>query len=369
MLKKILIIIFCIMILQACIATEKSPVVPPDDNSEQHTSTNETDITNLDRIPSVHLERSKFHSVIGWLSDEEILIVLVDKGEWILKSYSVTKEEWKEIYRTSTPVIQGMIHPSKEMIILHTSNNSSSAEVQLIHKNGVVEQSLYFESAELYMDWHPTDPNLIVFTAFYEDWSYNSMVYDGHTQELKAIDVENPFVKWLDHENLMVFNWSETSLDGSNLKHYSIADHSTTDTNWSNIIDVQNLGDSLVYIQIDEENMQFKYHLVNKSNGESVDWVSPAVSNYSEWVIPTISIISPNSFIAFQAKEKGNKDEANQKSIIGKYSIEGEEQYGEIKELPIDCSPNGKVCLGGYEKEQWINLNTLKEGKWLNILE
>ncbi len=367
MLKKALLFIFCIMFLQACTETEKSPEVPPDDISEQPTSANENDITN--NIPSIHLERNKFHSVIGWLSDDEILLILVDKGEWILKSYSVTKEEWKEIYRTKTPVIQGMIHPSKEMIVLHTSNNSSSAEVQLIHMNGVVEQSLYFESAELYMDWHPTDPNLIAFTAFYEDWSYNSVVYNGHTQEMEAIDVENPFVKWLDSENLMVFDWSETSLDGSNLKQYSIADHSIKATEWSNIIDVQNLGDSLVYIQIDEENMQFKYHLVNKSSGKSFDWVSPAVSNYSEWVIPTISIISPNSFIAFQAKEKGNKDETNEKSIIGMYSIEGEKQYGEIIERPIDCSPNGMICLGGYEKEQWINLNTLKEGKWLNILE
>ena len=369
MLKKALLFIFCILLLQACKETEKKLVVSPDNSLNHHTSESEMDTTasKVD-VPSIHIERTKFHSVLGWLSDEEILFVLVDKGEWILKSYSVTKEEWKEIYRTNKPVIQGMIHPNKEMIILHTSNNSSSAEVLLLHTNGVVEQSLSFESAELYMDWHPTDPNLIAFTAFYDDWSYNSLVYNGHTKDMQAIDVDNPFVKWLDKENLMVFDWDSSSLDGSNLKRYSIVDHSLKNTEWSKIIDVLNLGESLLYIQVDEENMEFKYHLVN-NNGKSFDWTSPAVSNYSEWVVPTISIISSNSLIAFQSKEKGNKDEAKEKSIIGKYSLEGKKQYGEIVERPIDCSPNGEICLGGHEKEQWIDLNTLKEYKWLNIME
>ncbi len=370
MLKKIVFLIFCVILLQACKEKEQPSVETPDDVSQQQTPVKEVqNESNETKMPSIHLERSKFHSVVGWLSDDEILFVLVDKGHWILKSYSISKEEWKEIYRTNVPIIQGKIHPNKEMILLHTSNNSSSAEVQLLHKSGVVEQSLSFESAELYMDWHPTNSNLIVFSTFYEDWTYNAFVYEGSTQELKAIDVENPFVKWFDEENLMVFDWSGSSLDGSSLKLYSTADHEIQDTKWEHIIDVQNFGESMLYIQVDEEKMEFKYHLEDKNSGEMFEWVSPAVSNYSEWVIPTISITSPNSFIAFQSKKAGNMDETNEKSIIAGYTVKGEELFGDINERPIDCSPSGKVCLGGHEKEQWISLKPLKEAKWLNIIE
>lgn len=366
-LKRIGILILCLFILQAC----------KENNSE--TKDVATDSTNdipqsvttspQNEVPSIQLDRSQFHSIIGWLSDDEILFILTGNGEWTVQSYKLSSESWRTIYTSKIPIIQGVIHPGKEMILLHTSSNSSTAEIQLIHKNGSLEQSLTLESAEIFMNWHPTNPNLIVFSAFYEDWTYNTFIYDGSTQNLTAIEVENPFVKWYDDDHLVVSRWGETSLDGSELFLYSIPDEKMESIGLQHVLDVQNLGDTMLYIQINEKQQQFQYRLENKDSGEAFEWFSPAISNYSEWVVPNMSIVQQNQLIAVQPIESGNVDEHNKKSVLSSISINGESKLGEIDMQPIDCSPNGEVCLGGYEKEKWIQLNPLKEQSWIELKE
>ena len=325
--------------------------------------------TSKQEIPSILLDNNSFHSVVGWMSDNEIVFIIAEKGQWLVRLYNVSTNSWQTIYTTSTPIIQGMIHPSKELILLHTSKDSSSAEIQFLHKNGFVLQSLSFESAEIYMDWHPTNSNLVVFSTFYEDWTYNTFIYDGARQELTSIELENPFVKWYDEENLMVLRWSDSDLDGSELYLYSILDRTLKSTGRGKVLDVTNIGGAMFYVQINEENMQFEYSL-EELNGTGVyKWVTPAVSNYSEWVIPSMSVVSPTEIVLLHANESRNQDEVGQKSILSKISLDGQQDFGEIDEQPISCSSNVEICLGGYEKEHWIQTNPLHVENWINLLE
>ena len=319
--------------------------------------------------PSVLLDNNAFHSVVGWISNEDIVFIIVEKGQWLVRTYSISTNSWKTLYTTTTPVIQATIHPSKEMILLHTSKDSSTAEIQFLHKNGYIIQSLSFESAEIYMDWHPTNSNLVVFTTFYEDWTYNTFVYDGATQDLKSIEIENPFAKWYDEENLMVFRWSDSGLDGSELLLYSNKDGTLKATGKERILDATNIGEALLYIHVNEENKQFEYHLEDLKGNEKFEWVTPAVSNYSEWIIPSLSIVSPKTFILLNAKESRNQDDPSQMSILSKISLEGQQILGEIEEQPISCSPNGDICLGGYAKENWIQIEPTEVDKWIFLNE
>ncbi|MFJ7971421.1 hypothetical protein [Psychrobacillus sp. NPDC096389] len=369
--KKVAVLILCLFLLQACVGKNKQVVVPVTPNTEEAPQTlpSDVDITPSAKIPSIKLDRSVFHSVIGWMSDDEILFILMENGEWTVQSYTLSSEKWKTIYTTTTPIIQGEIHPGKEMVLLHTSSNSSSAEVLLLHKDGYIAQSLFFESAEMYMNWHPENPNLIVFTTFYEDWTYDTFIYDGTTQNLEAIEVDNPFVKWYDENRLMVFKWAESSLDGSELFFYSIKEKTIEKTSWNHLLDVQNLGGSMLYMTINEPQNQFEYRLEEKKTNQVFEWTSPAVSNYSEWIIPNMSIIQPDELIMLQSKQAGNVDAFTDRSVLSSISLNGSKQFGEIDAGPIDCSPNGAVCLGGYEKENWIQLDPFKEQIWLDLKE
>ncbi len=320
-------------------------------------------------VPNLQLDRSSFHSIIGWLNDKEILFVLVEKGKWTVQAYSIDSGNWRVIYETDTPIIQVELHPSKSMLMLHTSKNSSSADVLLVNIDGELEQSLHFESAEMYMNWHPTNPQLIVFSAFYEDWSFNSFVYDGETKNLEAIDVENPFVKWYDDQHLMLFEWKESNLDGSDLVLYSIKEKEKKETKWKNMLDVIYMGDTYLFIQIDEEAKEFRYELTNKDSAEKFEWITPALSNYSEWIIPNLSILSPNQVMMLQPTKGGNVDSIQQENILTNYSLSGKKELGKIESLPIDCSPSGDVCLGGYEKQIWIQTEPFQEKNWVEIDE
>ncbi|WP_419959002.1 hypothetical protein [Psychrobacillus sp. BM2] len=368
--KKVVILLFCVFLLQAC--ADIGPSVPKAEQENEQKLPSDIEIvekTSNEEIPTILLDNSAFHSLVGWLSNEEIVIIVAEKGQWLVKLYTVPTNSWRTIYTTTTPIIQGTIHPSKEMILLHTSKDSSSAEIQFLHKNGYVLQSLSFESAEIYMDWHPTNPNLVVFSTFYEDWTYSTFVYDLATQELTSIEIENPFVKWYDEENLMVFRWSDSGLDGSELLLYSILDETLKSTGEEKVLDATNIGEAIVYVQINEEEKQFEYR-IEDLNGRKFEWATPAVSNYSEWIIPSMSIVSPTEVILLNAKESRNQDDASQKSILSKISIVDQQQiFGEIEEQPISCSPNAEICLGGYAKENWIQTNSLDEKKWIYFNE
>ncbi|MEI4770908.1 hypothetical protein WAX74_14895 [Psychrobacillus sp. FJAT-51614] len=367
--KRIGILIVFILLLQACTETKipvKEQVKTP--ITEEVSVPENTSPSLTKEIPSISMASSSFHSVIGWLSNDDIAFVLMDKGQWTVQSYSVSHDTWKVIYTSSLPIIQASIHPNKELILLHTSNNSSSAEVQIIHKNGYLVQSLTFESDELYMDWHPTNQDLIVFTTFYEDWTFNTFVYDGSTQKLQAIEVENPFVKWYDEEHLMVFRGSESSLDGYELMLYSIQDKSLKETGITHLVDVQNLGESLLYIQINEPKNIYEYRLQDKLEN-FIEWTSPAISNYSEWVIPTISIVNTDELFIIKPIQAGNIDEIEQKGVLSFFSMEGEQELGEISTQPIDCAPNRETCLAGYEKDHWIQIKPFEEQRWLQLKE
>ncbi|TQR19550.1 hypothetical protein [Psychrobacillus vulpis] len=368
--KKIGILIICMLLLQACQDSKvQVEVKQPKRNMEETSLPSVSPTIPPKAFPSISFAPSAFQCVVGWLSNDEVVFILSDKGKWTVQTYSVSRESWKLIYTSPIPIVQAIIHPNKELILLHTSSNSSSAEVQVLHKNGYLVHSLSFESAELYMDWHPTNPDLIVFTTFYEDWSYNTFVYDGSTQVLESIEVENPFVKWYDEQHLMVFTGSESSLDGSELMLYSLNDKSLKSTGINHLLDVQNLGESMLYIHINEQENVYEYRLVSIESGDSFEWTSPTISNYSEWVIPTISVIEPNKIIAIKSVESGNVDENDKRGIISSISLEGEKELGEITSQPIACAPNGEICLGGYEKENWIQLKPLKEKLWIHLNE
>ncbi|WP_093060663.1 hypothetical protein [Psychrobacillus sp. OK028] len=363
--KKIVLLLFFTVFLHAC--SEMKASIPEKEQVVEDKITFENEVvekTNQD-IPSMLLNNNDFHSVIGWMSNEEIAFIFVEKGQWLVKTYTVPTNTWKTIYTTTTPIIQGTIHPLKEMILLHTSKDSSSAEIQFLHKNGFVTQSLSFESSEIYMDWHPTNPNLVVFSTFYEDWTYSTFVYDGETQALSSIDIENPFVKWYDEDHLSVYRWAESGLDGSELFLYSIKDKTLKATGEDKVLDVTNIGEAIVYVQINEEEKQLEYRLESLNGSNKLEWTAPAVSNYSEWVIPTMSIVSSDEFMLLNATESRNQDDTSQKSILSKISLDGQVILGEVGEQPISCSPNGETCLGGYSKENWINTNPLKVEKWI----
>ena len=368
--KKIVILLFCVIFLQACVDIETSiPKLDPENEVKKPADIGTVEKTSSEEIPSIYMDNNVFNSVVGWMSNDEIVFIVTEKGQWMVRSYTVSTKSWRTIYTTTTPIIQGTIHPSKEMILLHTSKDSSSAEIQFLHKNGFVLQSLSFESAEIYMDWHPTNPNLVVFSTFYEDWTYNTFVYNGATQELTSIEIENPFVKWYDEENLMVFRWADSALDGSELLLYSLLDETLINTGEEKVLDVTNIGEAIVYVQINEEKKQFEYRLKELNGTKTFEWVSPAVSNYSEWVTPSMSIVSPTEFIILNAEEARNQDDASQKSILSKISLDGQQILGEMDEQPISCSPNAEVCLGGYGNENWIQTNPLDEKKWIYFNE
>ena len=369
MLKKIVLLLFCAIFLHACKEIETSSPEKDQEPDVKIPFENGVAESTNHEVPSILLDNKAFHSVIGWLSNEEIVFIFVEKEQWLVKTYTISTNSWKTIYTTTTPIIQGTIHPLKEFILLHTSKDSSSAEIQFLHKNGFVTQSLSFESAEIYMDWHPTNPNLVVFSTFYEDWTYNTFVYDGDTQALTSIDIENPFVKWYDDEHLSVYRWAESGLDGSELLLYSIPDKSLTATGLDKVLDVTNIGEAIIYVKINEEKKQLDYRLETLSGSKKLEWTAPAVSNYSEWVIPTISIISPNEFIVLNALESRSQDDSSQQSILSKISLDEQLKLGELEEQPILCSPNAEFCLGGYAKENWINTEPWEVKQWIHFNE
>ena len=114
-------------------------------------------------------------------------------------------------------IVDVLIHPSKEHILLHTSDNPTSATIKMISLEGVIHDEISIASSELAIEWNDLDPTLVLLTAFHQDWTYDVFLYNGKEEEFGLYSIEDPFPKWLGTRKIVTGHMTGHPLDGGKL--------------------------------------------------------------------------------------------------------------------------------------------------------
>ncbi|MFS0575214.1 hypothetical protein AB1K83_06260 [Sporosarcina sp. 179-K 3D1 HS] len=317
----------------------------------------------------LEVDPASFHFIADWLSDEEIIYVEKNEGLYQIQRFNIVTGDIQTVFEDPSIIIDVLIHPSRDFLLIHTSNNPLSATVKVLSLEGLVEDEIVIESSELAMEWNTIDPNRILLTAFHEDWTFDLFLYDGEDDYLELVELDDPFPKWFGKDLIATGHVEDHSLNGGTMKIYDPRTRKQQDFGQSDIVYFDTYGNSVLTVQVDERE-DAVYTLWETDGAIRHQWKMPAVSNYSEWVIPEIAWVSDNEIFLAAPETGGLMDELQ--SPIQLFQVK-EKQHKvvaeEVEAVKPRCSPSGKRCLTGFSSEILISTETGEKQAWLSFRE
>lgn len=316
-------------------------------------------------------DQAKFHFIADWLTDTSVLFVEKDQNNYYLKIFNFETGDIAILFEDTSIIADVKIHPSKELILLHTSNNPTSATIKILGLDGILKDEITVESSELSIEWNDLDPSLILLTAFHQDWTYDVFLYDGKSTDsgFGLIDIGDPFPKWAGIGSILTNSLDEHPLDGGSLNIYDIATDKWKASELTEVVFVDTYEESILVVRI-EDNATAHYSIINLDGTVTADWKMPVVSNYSEWILPEINWVSANTVILAAHEFGGQLDELSEPHRLTRVT-DGQQEFlaDNVLSSLLRCSPNGERCLTGYSAERLINTVSGNEMIWLNLTE
>lgn len=320
--------------------------------------------------PTPHVYKadpSNFHFIADWLSDTQILYVEKKDGFYQVNYFDIETGETGMVYKDESFIIDVLVHPSRDYFLVHTGEHENAAAVKVIGMDGTVQHQVEIDSTELAIEWNRTNPDKILFTAFHDDWSFDLFVFDGLEDHLSIIEMDDPFPKWAGDDRIMGMLFEGHPLDGGELQLFHLDTGENESVGIGNVIYFDVFEDYFIAVQSVDENA-FSYTVRRFDSSVVSGWTLPAVSNYSEWVIPSIEWLDNNRLLLAGAEKSGQLDEMN--AGFNLYLFVEDKSELLIKGLdsgPLKCSPSGRYCLSGYTSDELIDVNAKEKHKWIEF--
>lgn len=307
----------------------------------------------------------EFEKIYGWIDDQTIIYSFVHKGTYQLATYQLYEGKSKVIFTSQSPFNDCLIHYDKELLLIHTSQNSHSAKLYFIDLVGNVKFSTSVDSYEIAAEWNEENSDLVMMTAFFEDWSYESLQFDIGDHSIQKREGMEPFIKWFGEDHILVQEWDpEKPNVFAPLVKQSLTNPKEKETLIDHLYRFDVFSNVLMAIDVagvDSEQMEYQFY--DSSLEEMVPSIQvPNLTQYSDWLIPYYDYLETEKvFLTFVPKHHGSADTYAEGFQLIAYDLQkqnAEVMFDHMENKPISCSPNGKLCLYGYQLEEVINLET-----------
>lgn len=308
--------------------------------------------------------QEEFSKASGWLSNTEILYISnKNESSSILYSYSLITGQSTMLYKSGQPIITAEISPKKDKVMIHSSA-SEEGVLTVIDLSGKELYSGKIESYELTFEWNPFNDELLIVSAFTEEWDFNTYLLDLKENSLKELQLPEPFVRWISEDMLVYQQWDENEISlKAPLKSFSISgNHSKT--LFEDVYQFDSLGKYLLTIEVAEgENPGLGLYTFTREGIHSAgSLTAPLLTSFSGWVVPFYDLMDDGkAFMYLRAKEQGEADLYDGGFDLMRYQF-GEDKeemvFSELANEPLSCSPSGEMCLYGFQLERVMNIDT-----------
>jgi hypothetical protein len=310
-------------------------------------------------------DSAKFHFVADWLTESKVIYVEKENGLYQVNSFDFESGQTDTLYEDDSMIIDVLVHPSKKYLLLHTSDNATSATVKIVTMDGTLQDEVSVTSKELAIEWNDIDPSLILLTAFHQDWTFDLFLYNAKETSIDILAIEDPFPKWLGDDKIAIGYVEGHILDGGEIHTYEPRTENWGKLDVSGVVYFDTYEDKLLVVRINEE-MDAHYAIIEQEGLIHSEWTMPVISNYSEWVIPEIEWISSNTVFQPAPVKGGQLDELQSPYRLIRVT-EGRQDVvvDDIAAGVLRCSPSGQKCLTGYSAENLIDVESAEEITWL----
>ncbi|ALV21302.1 YqgU-like beta propeller domain-containing protein [Carnobacterium antarcticum] len=145
-----------------------------------------------------------FRKVIGWLSDEEILVHAGEMNADTLYRFNLFSGKLTPIYEAGSIILTAAISENKQQIFIQVAGEAGG-ELRIINLAGEEQQKLAIETnGYLNVQWNPVEQNQL-FISYYQ-WEEEMVVqkWDIETNQLKDIKSNSLTPIWYS-ENLYLY--------------------------------------------------------------------------------------------------------------------------------------------------------------------
>lgn len=321
-------------------------------------------------IPIQTLEGT-FSEIVGWLSNQSILYITNLGQESYLYAYDLSTGKSSLVYQTEFPIVTADISPQRKKILIHTAPSSYTGKLTVIETDGKLLYETDIESIELSFSWNGESEQKLLVTAFYEDWSYRTFILDTEIKEISEIDLPQPFLEWPKDNEILYLDWEEEniSLTAPLVKKNIITGKEEVVLAAGHYLDF--IDQSVLVVSADQDNdKQANYVVMDQNYNEISSFHAPQLSVFSGWLVPYYDVLeSLSSLLYLRPYKSGEADVYNEGFTLTERSFEdGNETIlmEQVENEPLECSPNGAMCLYGYQLEKIIDL---KEREIINLLD
>ncbi|MCC3356732.1 hypothetical protein [Bacillus sp. REN16] len=315
-------------------------------------------------LQPLDLQKADFNSVGDWYDDESVLYVVDDNGNSEIYRYHLFTGEKELFFKTTAPVLTMKANEDHSMFLIHTSDSQNQAKLIAIDKAGTVQYEWTVKSFDLYYSWNPYNSNQVFVTSFLEDWSFQTHLLDIGAERTTKYEVFQPFIQWLNSNTISYLKWDQNALDFFAPLYSYHLNTKTEGLLFENIISFASYKDLLVTYELTQEEKSFaKVGFYNpEKNKQLHEYKMPLLSDYSKWYIPSADYVAgQKKFYSFRPYSTGALDTYGEKFELVSYDMStGKEEVilEKMDDQPLNFSPNGFLCLYGFQFEKIIDLKT-----------
>lgn len=301
----------------------------------------------------------QFESSYGWLDNNTIIYSASKDDQHYLFSYHLTTKKQKELFKTSEMLVEASVSPQKKYILVYTTSENQFANVHMLTSTGDEQYSTSIPSSEISFSWNEFDENQLLLDCFNEDWSYRTFVIQIDKKELSEIQSPQPFAQWKSKNALVYLQWDEDKPQLSAPLVTSHVGQQHINTLYDDIITFKASKNVLFTIQEIAGDMNNVLYVFYDWQGKELHSIKlPAISSYSDWMIPSYDLIEPSqSLITFEPYGPALIDQYDQLFQLSLYNWKtGEKRVlkEKIEAAPLKVSPEGDKSLYGNKLEQLI---------------
>ncbi len=307
-------------------------------------------------IIPIALDERGFNSVVDWYDNTTVLYVIDDGVGSKIYKYHLYTGVTEFFYETTGLIITLKSSQNRHYFAVHASDSSYEAKIIILDRNGKEMMDSKLDSVEVQYEWNPYEEAEIFVTSFQEDWSFQNHVMNVNRKIIELSEVNQPFIQWIGSSNVAYLKWVDNEsinaplylFDNRDLKEVKVLDNVLAYHTYKGIlVTISGYETESLYQFFNTEPIQLKR-----------SFKLPLINTFSDkWWVPNFDYNSESDrFIYFHPKIED--DESVTLQLVVYSAISGLEEVilADTKNRPVNLSPDGSLCLVGYQSEEIIDI-------------
>ena len=300
----------------------------------------------------------QFSTVAEWLNDETILYIINEGTGSKVLSFNLLTSETEVFFDSPEHIISVTANKDFNLFLVRSAPSYTDGNLRVLSEKGELMAEWNFkDSIDLFTSWDPFSGEKLLVSSFKEDWSYDSFLLDIQTKNMIKQNVDDPFVQWLSAEKLGYINWSrDMPLLEAPLFMQDLTTNETGEL-MEQVVTFHTYSDLLITVgDMNDEHMG-EYSFYRLPELEKVhSYEAPLLTMYSNYFIPYFAYADGTErFYSFEPVRGGSVDAYQDEFKLVLVDVkDGTKKvlFENVENKPLKFSPNGLLCLYGYQLEQ-----------------